>query len=275
MSETANLKIVAPDANSVLVPLHSHFAALASTVDDAITSRFQVKQLRYETDAQRTADYNSSGLSTGKPDLVDGDMCLVNTNKRQFIWNFNGTTGAWQPLAKRFVFASISERDAVPVADIFEGDTCYVTATNVEYYWDGSAWVDRDETGLAWKDWTPTLSGWTGATVNYARYKQYGKTVHYTIKVTGSTTAPSVFTITVPSNMTGNSTVTEQDMIAGMGTLRMGSIYQITNLWTSATVMRPMAITGATGTVGYLSATVPTTYASGAVLRLSGTYEIA
>ena len=273
MSETANLKIVAPDSNSVLVPLHSHFATLASSVDDAVTSRFQVKQLRYETDAQRTGDYNSSGVSTGKPNLVDGDMCLVNDYKRQFIWNFNGTTGAWQPLAKRFVFASISERDAIPVADIFEGDTCYVTDINVEYYWSGSAWVDQDESGAAWKDWTSTLTGWTGATVNYARYKQYGKTVHYQIKITGSSTAPASCTISAP--VTGNATTCEADAPAGIGSLRMTSPYVVIPQWLGATTWRPMFTTSTAGLLGNFSSATPATYVTGAILRLSGTYEAA
>jgi hypothetical protein len=148
MSETSNLKIVAPDANSVLVPLHSHFAALADSADQAITNRFQVKHLRYETVALRDEEYDSStgkavDETTGKPDLLDGDMCTILLNKRQFVWNVNPSSKGWMAISKRFVFATISERDAMPSADIYEGDTCYVTDSAVDqsYLWDGANWL--------------------------------------------------------------------------------------------------------------------------------------
>lgn len=154
MSETSNLKIVAPDANSVLVPLHSHFAALASSVDKGVTDRFQVKHLSYLTTELRDAEYNASGANagkpvdetTGKPDLVDGDMCLVIANKRQYIWNVNTSTSTkgWMLVAKRFVFASISERNAMLGEDIYEGDSCYITDLDKSYNYDGSSWVSTD-----------------------------------------------------------------------------------------------------------------------------------
>jgi hypothetical protein len=268
MSETANLKIVAPDAKSVLVPLHSHFAALASTVDDAVTSRFQIKQLRYETDSQRTADYDSSGKSSGKPDLADGDMCLVNSKKRQFFWNFNGTSGAWQPVAKRFVFASISERDALSVEDVFEGDSCYVTEVDLDFVYINGAWD-----GGVWKDWTSTVTGWTGAVVNYARYRQHGKTVHYQIKITGVGNAPAACTISAP--VTGNATTCEADAPAGTGSLRMTSPYVVIPQWLGATTWRPMFTTSTAGLLANFSSATPATYVTGAILRLSGTYEAA
>jgi hypothetical protein len=154
MSETANLKIIAPDANSVLVPLHSHFAALADSTDQAITNRFQVKHLLYGTIELRNEEYHkdaSGGAtpgtpvdpSSGKPDLVDGDMCTILQNKRQFIWNVNPSSKGWMAMSKRFVFDTIAERDAMLSSDIFEGDTCYVSDNTVDqsYLWDGSAWL--------------------------------------------------------------------------------------------------------------------------------------
>jgi hypothetical protein len=260
------------------VPLHSHFSVLASSVDSAITNRFQVKQLRYETTTQRDEEYTEAtgkpvNSALGKPDLQDGDICIVITNKRQFSWNLDGTTGKWVATAKRFAFDSIAKRDEILGIDLYEGDTCYVADINVEYYWDGSAWVDQDISGAAWVAWTPTIAGWTGATVNYARYKQYGKTIHYEIKVTGSTTAPSTFTITPP--VAANTTFAEADALAGVGLLRMGSLYQVTNVWTSSTLWRPATITSAVAAVGYISSTSPATYASGAIIRITGTYEAA
>jgi hypothetical protein len=149
MSETSNLKIVAPDANSVLVPLHSHFAALASSTDQAITDRFQVKHLRYETIALRDEEYNSTtgepvDETTGKPPLADGDMCTVLANKRQFIWNVNPSTTTWMPVTKQFLFTNKSERDAMLGEDIYEGDTCYVSDLDRSYIYDGAFWVTTD-----------------------------------------------------------------------------------------------------------------------------------
>ena len=143
MSETANLKIVAPDANSVLVPLHSHFATLASTVDKAVTDRFQVKQLRYETTAQRDEEYSSTtgepvDASSGKPSLVDGDMCLVIANKREYVWDVTGATKGWLLKSKRFVVQSISERALILGEDLYEGDSCYVTDLDRTYNYDGA-----------------------------------------------------------------------------------------------------------------------------------------
>lgn len=149
MSETANLKIVAPDATSVLVPLHSHFAALASSVDKGVTDRFQVKHLRYETITQRDEEYsNTTGLpvdaSTGKPALNDGDIAIINANKREYVWNVNISGKGWLLKAKKFVFGSISERNAVPGEDIAEGDSCYVTDIDKQYVYDGATWTTTD-----------------------------------------------------------------------------------------------------------------------------------
>ena len=272
------LGIVSPEANSVLVPLHAHFSALASTADRAISDRFQVKHLRYESTTVRDDDYTeSTGIpktaNSTQPNLQDGDMCIVNQNKRQFIWNVDAGIGKWLPIAKRFVFTNTAARDLILAADLYEGDTCFVEDLNMEYYWAESAWVDQDMSGSAWSTWTPTIAGWTGATVNYARYKQYGKTVHYEIKITGSTTAPSTFTITPP--IAANTTFAEADTLAGTGLLRMGSLYQVTNVWTSSTLWRPATITSAAAAVGYLSSTSPAAYASGAIIRITGTYEAA
>jgi hypothetical protein len=199
MSETSNLKIVAPDANSVLVPLHSHFATLASSVDKAVTDRFQVKNLRFETITQRDSDpndsYGSDGKPTnaalGKPDLVDGDMCIINQNKRQFIWNFNGSTGSWMPLTKRFTFASISERDAMPGADLYDGDSCYVTDNTVDqtFIWNGSAWVpDYGRAAYFVGKQTSTISAATAGT-------KYTVTFSTTDKTTGFTESSGIVTV--------------------------------------------------------------------------------
>jgi hypothetical protein len=147
MAQTSNLKLISPDASSVLIPLHSHFAVLASGVDQAITDRFQYKILAYETVADRDAVYTeSTGLpvdvNSSKPALVDGDICYIRQNKRYYIWNVNTTgTNSWIQTLKRFTFSSIANRDAHLAEDTTEGDTCYVTDVDIDFVWDGSAWL--------------------------------------------------------------------------------------------------------------------------------------
>jgi hypothetical protein len=272
MSETSNLKIVAPDANSVLVPLHSHFAALASSTDQAITDRFQVKHLRYETIALRDEEYNSTtgepvDETTGKPPLVDGDMCTILLNKRQFVWNVNPSSTTWMAMAKQFIFGSISERDAMLGEDLYEGDSCYVSDIDQFCYWTGSEWIGE------WKAWTPTVAGWTGSTVNYARYRQDGKNIYYEIKITGGASAPSAMTITPP--VPPNTTTAEPDMPAGTGLLRMSNIYVLQNTWITGSLFRPLTQSSAVGQLGQFSSTAPATYATGCILRISGVYEAA
>jgi len=147
MAQTANLKLVSPDASSVLVPLHSHFAVLASGVDKAIIDRFQYKTLVYETENElKTKDYTeSTGIpinDSSKPALVDGDVGYVRQNKRYYIWNVNTTgTNSWTPVLKRLVFSNIATRDIYLPEDITEGDSCYVTEIDTEFAWDGAAWI--------------------------------------------------------------------------------------------------------------------------------------
>jgi hypothetical protein len=56
--------------------------------------------------------------------------------------------------------------------------------------------------GAAWLTWTPTFANLSGGTLNYAKYIQIGKTVHYRLKYTlagaGMGTAP---TFTAPTSL--------------------------------------------------------------------------
>lgn len=145
MSETSNLKIVAPDASSVLVPLHAHFKGLADTVDQAIVDRFQVKNLSFETTTARDLVYTETtgqptAGNTDKPALVDGDVCYVRENKRYFVWNENSGNDNWMQISKRLYFASAAARDSALAEDIAQGDTCYVADSGLDFVWDGSSW---------------------------------------------------------------------------------------------------------------------------------------
>lgn len=148
MAETSTLKLVSPDASSVLIPLHSHFATLASSVEQAVTDRFQYKILAYNTTGDRDAVYTeSTGLAvdvnSSRPALVDGDICYIRQNKRYFIWNLNGATGAWTQTLKRFTFTNNANRDLMSNEDIAVGDGCYVVDSGQDFVYDGSTWVPQ------------------------------------------------------------------------------------------------------------------------------------
>ena len=38
--------------------------------------------------------------------------------------------------------------------------------------------------GAAWQSWTPTFTNMSGGTLNYAKYHQIGKTIHFRLKYT-------------------------------------------------------------------------------------------
>jgi hypothetical protein len=204
MSETTNLKIVAPDANSVLVPLHGHFAALASSVDKGVTDRLQLKYLRYETVEARQEEYEELNPShprfgkvidetTGKPDLVDGDRCLIIANKREYVWNVNPSGGTgWLLQSKQFTFDSKTVMDAVLPEDLYEGDTAYLKDVDQVYLWSGSAWLP------AFGRTASFLGKQTGTISMPTANSKYTLTFNSTLATGGFTEASGI--VTVPFN---------------------------------------------------------------------------
>lgn len=52
-----------------------------------------------------------------------------------------------------------------------------------------------------WRDWTPTLTGWSGTPIVTARYSVHGSTVHFVISVVGTSNSASAL-ITLPTGLT-------------------------------------------------------------------------
>lgn len=139
--------------------------------------------------------------------------------------------------------------------------------------------LDTLETG-AWSDWTPTLTNLTqGNGTVLARYRQFGKTVHFRFRFTlGSTSAVGTsprFTLPVaPVNSAPNDYT---------GSIPMGTVVLTdtgtTNRWgyLQLTAGSTVDIIGfsTTGTSVGLSATVPHTWASTDIIAATGTYEAA
>lgn len=255
MSETPNLKILAPDASSVLVPLHAHFKGLADTVDQAIVDRFQVKNLSFETTEARDLVYTETtgeptAANTDKPVLVDGDICYIRDKKRYFIWNQNSGNDNWMQVSKRLNFSSTSVRDAALGEDLAEGDTCYCNDVDTEFTWDGAAWVSSVTSGLP----KATISGQMyGAAVNgTAQGTQVNERIYYTSfyvpkpgtydqyavsLVTGQTAASITFGLYRSSENTGlpTSEIVGSECQAGLtaggsGTLILGNMASGINL---------------------------------------------
>ena len=282
MAETANLKLVTPDASSVLIPLHSHFAVLAGTVDQAITDRFQYKILSYDTIADRDAVYvESTGLGVdpaqNKPALVDGDLCYIRSNKRYYIWNVNTTgTNGWIQLVKRFVFTSLANRDAVLAEDIANGDSCYVSDIGVDYVWNNGAWD-----GGSWKSWTPTITGTltlgTGGTAVYY-YSKQGKTVHVRAKITfGTSPAMTSATFSLPVNAHSNYTASN-DGGGYLSASKGGNLYAgVVRISNGNTLIPSAYTTGGQGAIATITGTAfnGTGWASGDYISFSATYEAA
>ncbi len=131
----------------------------------------------------------------------------------------------------------------------------------------------------AWQSWTPTLTSLTlGNGTVTAKYIQTGKTVFFQFRfVLGSTSAVGTSpTISLP--VTSTSDYGANDVIGEGHLLSAGTHYSSACLWTSTTVMRPVA-QDSSGTylvsVTTLTATVPNTWTTGDFLQLTGTYQAA
>lgn len=131
--------------------------------------------------------------------------------------------------------------------------------------------------GGVWKDWTPTLTNLAGGTLNYAKYTQIGKTVHFRLQYTlGGAGVSGNVVITLPVTsidyLTGNYDIGLANC-ADTGTGNFAGVIK----WVSTTTARPLVIQsgGTYASYGALSSTVPFTWASTDILTISGTYEAA
>jgi len=136
------------------------------------------------------------------------------------------------------------------------------------------------ELGGAWQSWTPTATN-IGAGLQYARYTQIGKTVHFKIKhilQSASVAGGVTYTLPVaPRDETGgrtpiNSTCMFIDVSAGatarwVGFALMGGSDDI--------VLNAIDTGGDYGFRGILSSTIPFAWASSDEIYVTGSYEAA
>jgi len=126
-----------------------------------------------------------------------------------------------------------------------------------------------------WQSWVPT---WTNLTVGngtvVARYRQTGKTVDYMLTLTfgGTTSITGNVSVSIPVTST---TYGSFHTVAGGSANDSGTIvYPINHLLTSTTVGAVFAL-NASAVYGFVTSTVPFTWATGDILMLSGSYEAA
>lgn len=136
------------------------------------------------------------------------------------------------------------------------------------------------ELGAAWQSWSPSYSGITvgNGTLDYAKYIQIGKTVHFRFKFTfGSTSAMGTGVFSAP--VTANSDYSTTDNI-GLAKYVDSSTSSNNSSGMcrleSTTTIRPIAFTVST----YLrdstvSSSIPFTWATGDYIYVEGTYEAA
>ncbi len=132
------------------------------------------------------------------------------------------------------------------------------------------------EVGGAWLTWAPTFVNLSGGTLDYAKYTQIGKTIHYRLKyaLAGAGVAGAV-TFTPPVTMNANYSTSPAEVlgIAALGDTGTAQ-YMGWVLWASATTLAIRAESSATNGVAVsISSTVPHTWASTDIIMCAGTYE--
>lgn len=135
----------------------------------------------------------------------------------------------------------------------------------------------------SWKSWTPSWTNLTtgNGTLNYAKFVQIGKTVHFRLKFTlGSTSSiGGSVSFSAPVELNADYAIASNDAIESTGSLiDTGTAnYECTLKWATSTTIAIRALNaGATHLIHVtLSSTVPHTWANTDVISIAGTYEAA
>lgn len=136
------------------------------------------------------------------------------------------------------------------------------------------------EIGAAWQSWTPTWTNVSGGTLNYAKYIQIGKTVHFRLKYTlagAGVSGAGIFSL--PTTLHADYTTISGSFNAGVFIYDTspGNVYYGYLSIESSTTVRIFIINTATtnAAAANISATGPMTWASGDIIQVAGTYEAA
>lgn len=141
-----------------------------------------------------------------------------------------------------------------------------ITATNTQYQYSGTAWVEIGALG-AWTAWAGTFSGSTNVTVTFARYFQVGKSVTWQALMTSAaapvSSAEYRLTMPIAERYAGNQSFGSGWAYAGGGWSAIGVDRGAANAFRFISTNGPM------------SNTVMTFTGASQIIAVGGTYEAA
>ncbi len=201
----------------------------------------------------------------------------VNDNFDVIYNEFNGNISAAN-LATDAVTTTKIANSNVTTAKIADGN---VTTAKLADASVGNAKLSTgtDEPGGAWNSWTPTFTNVSGGTLNYAKYKVVGKTVHLRLGYTlAGANVSGIITFTPPVTRHADTTPTLPVMAGNAQFFDTSAGSRIYGFGLLAGSTIQLYVTGASTTYANLvstSSTVPFTWATGDTIDASLTYEAA
>lgn len=244
-----------------------------TVLDNALTiqdNSDNTKQLQLQLSGITTATTRTLTVPDANTTLVGTDTTQTLTNKTLTSPTINTATIANPTLTVNTV-SEFTAANGVTVDGLLIKDGL-LPAGNIQplnlVSGTGSTWV--------WQSWSPTLVNLSGGTLNYAKYMQIGKTVHFRFKYTlaGAGVAGEV-SITPPVAFHTDYTQTAAEPL-GYGSLRDAGTNTFNGmpLWGTGGVIL-IRTWSSSNTATALSSTVPFTWVSGDQIFVAGTYEAA
>lgn len=155
----------------------------------------------------------------------------------------------------------------------------YVTGSATTGIRNASLGTEAGGLGAAWQNWTPSWTNFTtgNGTLNYAKYIQIGKTVHFRLSFTLGTTSAVATGPYFSAPVNTNTGYAAADNINAVGQYNdaSGERYMLSCLLPSANNIA-LWYHNATATSTFfrqVTATVPVAYASTDVITVAGSYE--
>jgi hypothetical protein len=165
MPTTTPDSIYYPDSSSQIAPLETHFATLATSVQNALTARVGAKLMK-------VADHAALILATSG--VGNGDVATVESGGAIFV----RTAGAWeQKTPAKFTTTTVRDSEYAKAGAAYRvlGARAIVTASGTEFVHNGTGWVAavpaflptyNEVTGTATVPVGATLAALTGSNVS-------------------------------------------------------------------------------------------------------------
>lgn len=287
---TGGLSVNAQGSPDMTVAVSSGVAYVTGTPTSQSSQTFRVKNT---ASANVTISANSSGSTKydwvyvkldatklNTPNTAGDDVATLVTSRSSSISSDDGTPPTYGYAiavvtvangASSITNGNITDKRASTGASVVIADG---SVTNAKL--DTTAGAP----GGAWASWTPTLTNLSGGTINYAKYMVIGKTMFFKFKYTlGGAGVSGRITFSTPVTI---ATLTAGEMVSGIATFDDVSIpdkkigiveYASTTSLRLSASTSDQTYTGisASGT----SSTIPITFATGDIITVNGSCEIA